>query len=410
MRTLVLAVTLASTAGLALAQGTVIMKLKPEGASKELGYYSPQRVTLSADKPATITKMPEGVTAPMFGVIPISGKKDAKYHVVVDEPEGEPFTLYIDSNGNGDLTDDPKAEWTGKEVTGRDQKQYKQYSGGGVVELGPDAKVHLSGYRFDKTDPGRAQLKDVLLYYRDYATTGEVTLGDKKYSALLADDKSSGDYSGQGTRLLIDVNGDKKFDSRAEAFDAGKPFNIGGTTYELSDISKDGLSFSIKKSDKVVEEIKPDADLSPGKKALAFEATLVDGKKVKFPDDYKGKIVLVDFWATWCGPCIAEMPNVVAAYEQFHGRGFEILGVSLDKPKAEEKIAEVEKKFGIKWGSVYDGGFWDAKVAKLYGIHGIPAAILVDGSTGTILASGGSMRGKNLEKAIEKALTEKGKS
>ncbi|HYE60458.1 MAG TPA: TlpA disulfide reductase family protein [Phycisphaerales bacterium] len=412
MRTLALtALVLVSAAGLAYGQGTVTMKLKSEGVSKELGYYSPVRVDLSKEKPAEIKKLPEGVTAPMFGKLPLTVKGERAFFVVVDEPAGQPAKLYIDSNGNGDLTDDPKVEWTGKESKGEDEKTYTMYSGGGMIEAAPDYKLRLSMYRFDPSDTKRAALADKLLFYRDYATEGEVKLADKAYKAMLVDDRAGGDFTAKGTKIAIDVNGNGKWE-RTETFDTSKPFKVDGTIWEVADVSKDGLSFAVKKSEKVMEAAVEEktVDLSPGKQAIAFEATLLDGKKVKFPDDYKGKIVLVDFWATWCPPCIKEMPNVVAAYEQFHDRGFAVLGVSLDRPNAEQKIADKAKELKMPWPHVYDGGYWDARVAKMYGVQSIPKAVLVDGTTGKIIATGGDLKGKKLAETIEKALTEKGRS
>ena len=143
------------------------------------------------------------------------------------------------------------------------------------------------------------------------------------------------------------------------------------------------------------------------KKALPFEATNTAGAAVKFPDDYKGKVVLLDFWATWCGPCVAELPNVSAAYAKFHPQGLEILSVSLDQEDAAAKLAAFTKEHQMPWPEIYDGKYWSAAVAVKYHIDSIPHAFLVDGDTGRIIADGDSLRGRQLAPAIEKALASK---
>ncbi len=110
-----------------------------------------------------------------------------------------------------------------------------------------------------------------------------------------------------------------------------------------------------------------------------------------------GKVTIVDFWASWCGPCRAENPNVVALYNELHSKGLNIIGVSLDKDAAKWKEAIAKDK--LAWTQVSNLKYWDDPIAKHYKVDGIPATFVLD-ANGKVVASG--LRGEELKaKVIE---------
>ena len=138
--------------------------------------------------------------------------------------------------------------------------------------------------------------------------------------------------------------------------------------------------------------------LQPGKMAPDFKLPTPDGDSIAL-SDYRGKYVLVDFWASWCGPCRQENPNIVRMYNRFKGKNFEILGVSLDKERAGWVKAIADDQ--LTWKQVSDLKFWDSIVTGLYAIQSIPATLLVD-PDGKIIAR--NLRGPELEEKIASLL------
>ena len=137
---------------------------------------------------------------------------------------------------------------------------------------------------------------------------------------------------------------------------------------------------------------------------IKLTGTLLDGTELDW-SSYRGKVVLVDFWATWCGPCRAEVPNVLKMYHAYHDKGFEVLGISLDERR--EQAEAYIKQTNIPWATLFSSDpaqrGWRAPMAVRYGISGIPRAILVDreGKVVHMLA-----RGENLVQELRRLLGE----
>jgi peroxiredoxin len=133
-----------------------------------------------------------------------------------------------------------------------------------------------------------------------------------------------------------------------------------------------------------------------GAMAPEFAQADTNGKMIDLAS-FKGKYVLIDFWASWCGPCRAENPNVVKAYNSYKNKNFTILGVSLDRPGKHDAWLKAIHDDHLTWNHVSDLKFWNSETAALYGIHAIPQNFLIDPS-GKIIAK--DLRGDDLEKKL----------
>ncbi|HEX4343473.1 MAG TPA: redoxin domain-containing protein [Verrucomicrobiae bacterium] len=162
-------------------------------------------------------------------------------------------------------------------------------------------------------------------------------------------------------------------------------------------------------ADKFIAQVQAQAEADKVKNALKVGTKFPDfneqdlaGKSLSIAN-YKGKVVMLDFWATWCGPCVGELPNVQAVYQKHHAQGLEIIGISLDEDKA-ALDSFLKKNSVMTWQQYFDGLGWSNKLAKKYGVNSIPATYLLDGN-GNII--GKDLRGEALEAAVTQALAKK---
>lgn len=359
------------------------------GVTAKVGGYRPVRSEMNEE--ADIVKVtPEDLESPKYGQFKVG---DQSWAFILDEREEGDAKLYIDTNGDGDLTNDPEANWKSSKRAGQ-----TMYRGDGKLDLGNDRIGAINFYRFDPTDKRRSELKNTILFYTDFGYEYEFKLDDREFSTFV-----SGAPTNE-TQFPIDRDDNGKLSRRFEVASMGKPFNFTGTTYVIK--LNDGV-LALEKAKKELEQMPMPPNLVVGKKTLEFTATNMDGDTIEFPSSYQGKIVMLDFWATWCGPCIREIPNMKKAYANWHDHGFEILGVSFDRENMEEKIQAFLEKNEQPWPQIYEGKLWDTELGTMHDVSGIPFVLLIDGDNGKILATARNLRGPGLSDFIKKQLEKK---
>jgi thiol-disulfide isomerase/thioredoxin len=222
------------------------------------------------------------------------------------------------------------------------------------------------------------------------------------------DTKQAGDSI---TAKVLQAKADSQYNWEFKAriaYPGDHPKSYVGAKELLAYTSTNTLSSAIKMFDKLDPAIKTSnigkeiaaridllSKVEEGKPAQEFTQSTPDGKQVKLAD-YKGKYVLIEFWASWCGPCRAENPNLLKQYKMYNSKGFDILSVSLDKDK-DPWLKAVEHD-ALPWTQVSDLKGWSNEVAVLYGIRAVPASFLVD-PAGKIVATG--LRGETLNQKLE---------
>ena len=178
--------------------------------------------------------------------------------------------------------------------------------------------------------------------------------------------------------------------------------NVGATANEVKELF-DGLSEGLKQTSigKMLKENLDKRSVTEiGSKAPEFTAPNPQGEQIALKD-VLGKVTLIDFWAAWCKPCRIENPNVVKVYNKYHDKGFNIIGVSLDREGQKDKWVQAIKDDNLTWNQVSNLKFWNDPVAQLYNIRAIPAAFLLD-ENGVIVAT--NLRGDALEAKVKELI------
>ncbi|AMR31404.1 hypothetical protein A0256_08180 [Mucilaginibacter sp. PAMC 26640] len=230
------------------------------------------------------------------------------------------------------------------------------------------------------------------------------------YTAMEAKEKAAGDQAKTPEFIKQAKLDEKAIDEKEKAinkqFITAHPDSyislnaLQSFTYSADYVDIAPLYENLSPAIKASEGGKAFGEMLPKLKAVALGATAPEfaeadtaGKVVSL-SSFRGKYVLIDFWASWCGPCRAENPNVVKAYNQYKAKNFTIVGVSLDRPNAKENWLKAIHKDGLAWTQLSDLKFWDSKAAGMYGVRAIPQNFLLD-PNGKII--GKNLRGDDLD-------------
>jgi thiol-disulfide isomerase/thioredoxin len=313
---------------------------------------------------------------PLFGAIPLNG---ATYPIMIDRHDGA-ADLYVDKDGSG------------------------------VLQLIPWFRTLLDGSAmaslsfevpYDGTpEPYQASVMwipftpTVITYCRDSYRSGVIRLGETDYKLAVLDDDSDARYDRlDGGTLAIDADGDGELlvtpDSH-EIYSLAEPFNLDGTVYKVASVSEDGSLIQIEASD---EYVPPKLPLLDGFPAPLFDDVDIDGEGISL-DALQGDIVVLDFWASWCAPCVSEIPTLKQIAAEFGDQGVDVVGIDLDRSKRDLLTAMGEHE--ITYRQIFDSD--SGPIGNLYRISGIPMTYVID-RDGVIHARG--LRGDALVAAVE---------
>ncbi len=374
-------------------------QLDPTGAdTAKLGYY-PVRIKLLDTRPAGVTKEPAYAATPKYGVFTVGNGPRSLHYLAVDEPATGTWRIFVDATGDGDLNSAGDGAWTKRRTTANGRVLYGvnptliRASYGTPQEETSAADYGLAFYRFAEMD--------CVLMYRRAVRTGTITVDGRSHQALLAENDGDALFSKpldddekpvSGTPshpvwLIVDLNDSGKW---GPPIDVRSPFKLGGEAY-VAELTPDGSAITFTETTRKVPlpkaaQTKP--LLPAGTPAPDFAAEAWGGGTLRL-SDYLGKIVILDFWATWSGPCQSSMLHIEQIYQATKAQDVVVLGVCVwdDRESYLKWVPEKETTFHCKFAFDPAGKDTVKGIASAkYNVSGIPTTYLI-GKDGKVAAT-----------------------
>lgn len=369
--------------------------------------YRPEEDIAKSDYPFPLhTNRPPQVKTPpsdqalFYGEIPMKGNP-VLFAIEPSNKAGIPSRFFLDQNSDGDFKNDYSQEFKGEGIFG------SAISFNLEIKMPDGNNFPVQVWLWTTLDKMQKKKREGFNYYLKGLKEGKLNFcfqNECKQLKIAAGDPSNKENF-TFDHVFIDWNSNDNFEP-SERLEIDSPIKAHNKIIRLVKISPfaDRISIEVEKVKSTENDVR-DVISELAKEPIEgnFPPTLgkdITGKEVRF-EDFRGKVLLIDFWATWCEPCMEEMPNVRQIYQNYKRSDFDIIGVSLDNDDP-AKLLEFLSREKILWRQVCDQKGWDSEILKRWRINGVPETFLI-GRDGRIKEIG--LVGEELVKAIERELT-----